>query len=61
MTPKQEREAEAFTVWQRHGERAPLFVAERVGALAAQNDMEGVKRWQEIASELDTMMLGGRN
>ena len=60
MTPKQEREAEAFTVWKRHGEMAPRFVAERIGALAMADDLPGVGRWQDIASELDTLMLGGR-
>lgn len=60
MTPQQERDAEAFTVWKKHGEMAPRFVVERIGALAMADDMAGVRRWQEIAHALDTLMLSGR-
>lgn len=61
MTPEQEREAEAFTVWRQHGERAPYFVADRIGALAIIGGMEGVARWQEIAAALESLMSGQRN
>jgi len=35
-----------------HGEDAPLFVAERIGALAAEGDSEGVAAWQAIARRM---------
>lgn len=40
-----------------HGERAPLFVAERIGALALAGDAEGIAVWQAIARR--TAELGG--
>ena len=53
LTPDQERWAEALAVECQHGEDAPQFIAERIGALALAGDMEGVERWREIASRLD--------
>lgn len=38
-----------------HGARAPLHVAERIGALALAGDMAGVERWREIAERLDQL------
>lgn len=34
------------------GERAPAFVATRIGALAAEGDAEGVAAWQAIARRM---------
>jgi len=51
----QERWAEALAVERQHGEDAPRFIAERIGELALAGDMEGVKRWREIAARLDDL------
>lgn len=61
MTPDQERWAEALAVERQHGEDAPRFIAERIGALALAGDMDGVLRWREIASRLDEIRrsMGG--
>ena len=56
MTP--EREAEAFAVWKRHGERSALFVDEHIDELALNKDQAGIERWQEIGAALDTLMRG---
>lgn len=45
----------ASTVLQQHGDQAPLFVAERIGALALEGKAEGVAAWQEIAVRIDTI------
>lgn len=55
MTLDEERWAEALAVERQHGEDAPRYIAERIGALAPAGDMEGVNRWREIASRLDAM------
>lgn len=55
MTPAEERMAEALAVERMHGDRAPVFVAERIGALALAGDMEGVERWRQIAAQLDQL------
>lgn len=35
-----------------HGDKAPLFVAKRIGALALRGDRAGVAAWREIARRL---------
>ena len=35
-----------------HGERAPAFVAERIGALVLKGDGEGVATWQAVARRI---------
>lgn len=55
MTPGQERWAEALAIDRQYGERASIHVAERVAALALQNDEEGVNRWMQIAARLDQL------
>lgn len=42
----------ANQVLESHGEKAPLFVAERIGALALAGDSEGIATWKAIASRL---------
>lgn len=42
-----------------HGDRAPLLVAERVGALALAGDASGVSTWREIAHRLDKLIRQG--
>lgn len=41
------------------GDGAPLFVAERIGAMAEAGDVEGLMRWREIAGALDQLRRGG--
>lgn len=53
MTPEQERWAEALAIERQHGEDAPRFIAERIGALALVGDQEGIERWKAIATKLD--------
>lgn len=57
MTPKQERLAEALAIERLHGERAAVHIAERVGALVLSGDMDGVRRWREIAACLDALTI----
>jgi hypothetical protein len=42
LTPERERFAEALAVEHYHGDQAPAFIAERIGALAAAGDQAGV-------------------
>jgi hypothetical protein len=55
MTPDQERWAEALAIEKWKGEGAPLYVAERIGALALVEDAAGVARFREIAARLDQL------
>lgn len=51
----------ANQVLENHGEGAPVFVAERIGALALAGDMEGIAAWKAIASRVDQLMKPPRN
>ncbi|MBO9380222.1 hypothetical protein GG804_25995 [Sphingomonas histidinilytica] len=53
MSPDEERLAEALAISRMYGERAPAFVAERIGALALARDRAGVERFMAIAAKLD--------
>lgn len=55
MTPDQERWAEALAIERLHGDRAPVWIAERIGALALAGDAAGVERFREIAARLDQL------
>ena len=55
MTPDEERWAEALAVQRRHGEGAQVFIAERIGTLALEGDLSGIRRWKEIAARLDAL------
>ena len=37
------------------GDKAPLHVAERLGALALKGDEEGIRTWQEIARRIEAL------
>ena len=52
MTPDQERWAEALAIERLHGDKASVWVAERIGALALAGDTAGVARFKEIAARL---------
>lgn len=55
LTPDQHIWACALAVEKRHGDGAPLFVAERIGALALAGDEAGVAIWKAIAVRLDAL------
>lgn len=55
MTPDQERWAEALAIERQHGDGAPRFVAERIGALALEHDEAGIERFRRIAVALDRL------
>ncbi len=42
----------AAEVQRQHGEAAPVFVAERIGALVLEGDVEGIATWKAIAARL---------
>ena len=46
-------------ILQQHGDRAPVHVAERIGALALARDMDGVITWKAIAGRMDQLMRPG--
>lgn len=52
---ERERWAEALAIERTHGEQAPMWIAERIGALALAGDTAGVRRFQEIAAMLDRL------
>lgn len=56
MTEDQHLWACASTILKQHGELAPTFVADRIGALALQGDQAGVAIWKAIAERLDKLM-----
>ncbi|RZF59066.1 hypothetical protein EWE75_23805 [Sphingomonas populi] len=60
MTRDEERWAEALAIERIHGDRAPVWVAERIGELALAGDEAGVRRFKEIAARLGQMTRGGR-
>jgi hypothetical protein len=53
--------AAANMVLKQHGERAPVFVAERIGALALEGDMAGVETWKAIARRIVDLGAGARD
>lgn len=58
MTPDHERWAEALAIERIHGDDAPRWVAERIGALAIAGDVDGVERFRQIAARLDQLRSG---
>lgn len=52
LTEEQHLWACAAAVERQHGARAPIFVAERIGALALAGDAAGVERWKAIAARM---------
>lgn len=55
MTLKRERWIEALTIERIHGDDAPKWVAERIGALVLEGDMDGIARFKEVAARLDQL------
>lgn len=58
MTPDQERWAEALAIERQHGAMAPVWIAERIGALALAGDFAGVTRFREIAAKYEQLLAG---
>lgn len=50
------RLAEALAIQKLHGDDAPCWVAERIGALALAGDAEGVERFKAIAARLSDLL-----
>ncbi|RYD45602.1 MAG: hypothetical protein EOP63_00600 [Sphingomonadales bacterium] len=46
----------AVAIERQHGARAPVFVAERIGALALAGDTAGIARWRAIAARMDQLV-----
>lgn len=61
MTLDEERWAEACHIHRWKGEAGPLFVSERLGALALAGDEAGVTRFREIAALLDQIRRAERH
>lgn len=51
------RWAEALAIERLHGDDAPRWVAERIGALALAGDADGVARFQEIARRMERLLI----
>jgi hypothetical protein len=58
LTPEQELWAVALHAQRRHGENAPFYVAERIGALVSAGDVDGVNVWRAIAVLLERLRAG---
>lgn len=55
MSEDQETIAIALHIAGRQGERAPIYIAEQLGAVASRRDAAGVARWQTIAAAFDDL------
>lgn len=51
------RWAEALAIERLHGDEAPRWVAERIGALALAGDTGGVERFREIARRMEWLLV----
>ncbi len=60
MTPDQERWAEALAIERQHGMMAPMWIAERIGALAMAGDHVGVARFRKIAAKHEQLLSNNR-
>jgi len=52
MTAEKELWACALAIEKEHGEQAAVWIAERIGILAIEGDIEGIARWKAIAEKL---------
>lgn len=55
------RLAEALAIQKLHGDNAPRWIAERIGALALAGDADGVARFQAIAGQMDELLKAARH
>jgi hypothetical protein len=53
----------AHQVLSQHGERAPVFIAERISAMVLADNLDGMRVWKEIALRAANLMIpaGGAN
>jgi hypothetical protein len=51
----------ASSVLKTHGDNAPSYVAQQIGALALSDDAEGITAWQEIARRIEQLQAGPRS
>lgn len=56
MITERELWACANEVLKQHGDKAPAFVASRIGTLALAGDNEGVQTWKRIGSKMDQLL-----
>lgn len=54
------RWAEALAIERLHGDDAPRWVAERIGALALAGDTDGMERFREIARRMERLLIARR-
>lgn len=59
MTEDQVMLGAAMMLLKRHGDTAPVKVAERIGELAVEGDAAGVAVWKEIAARMDEILRAG--
>ncbi len=59
MTEDQVMLGAAMMLLRRHGESAPLKVAERIGELVSEGDDVGVALWKSIAHHMDAILRAG--
>jgi hypothetical protein len=45
----------ALAIERQHGDHAPVYIAERIGALALAGDQAGIERFRQIAARLDQL------
>lgn len=55
LSPERHIWACAARVENIHGADAPIFVAERIGALALAGDLDGVAMWKAIAARVEAL------
>lgn len=53
----------AHQVLRQHKDRAPAFIAERIGAMVMADNLDGMRVWKEIARRAADLMVppGGSN
>lgn len=47
----------ANEVLRQHGDRAPAFIAERIGAMVLADNLAGMRVWKEIARRAADLMM----
>ncbi|RSV32277.1 hypothetical protein CA237_03530 [Sphingomonas sp. ABOLH] len=60
MRAEEERWSEAILALRIHGAAAPVWIAERIGALALAGDEAGVARFMDMAKRVDALSDGTR-
>ncbi len=60
MTVEEERWAEALLAVRLHGPAAPVWIAERLGALLLAGDEAGAARFMDMAARVDALNNGTR-